>query len=190
MLIRGVRCFVAVPSSVLERLKPVAMTAPSSVRLQTLACSLPDGPSLSTKAIAQDSGFTPAWPGKPQAMTLLGWLWLGSPFVVIAVVLHHPDLQRTVADNLPQCRAAGCVGAVMMFLGAGVVPGAFGAAMFALGTPLVGLIAFLRRDDGDDGGEEAPDQPPVDWDEFEQSFWTHVRRGRQPPRRPRSPAAR
>ena len=122
-------------------------------------------------------------------MALLGWLWLISPFVVIAVIAHDPDLQRGVANHLAQARVAGCIGALMMFLGAVVVPGAFGATMFALGTPLVGLLAFIRRDDGDDGGEDGPDTPPVDWDEFERSFWGHVRHGGRSPRRPRSPSA-
>ena len=122
-------------------------------------------------------------------MELLGWLWLVSPFVLIALVSHDRVLQRGVAENLGQARAAGCVGAVMMFLGGVVVPGALGAAMFALGTPLVGLLAFIRRDDRDEGGEGEPDTPPVDWDEFERSFRGHVRRGRRSPQRPRSPSA-
>ena len=122
-------------------------------------------------------------------MELLGWLWLVSPFVLIAVIAHDRELQRFVADNLFQARVAGCAGAVMMFLGAMVVPGAIGATMFALGTPLVGLLAFLRRDDPDDGGEDGPDEPPPDWDEFERSFRAHVHRRQRQPRRPRSPSA-
>jgi hypothetical protein len=122
-------------------------------------------------------------------MALLGWLWLVSPFVLIAVISHDPDLQRVVTQNLGQARVAGCIGAVMMFLGAVVVPGAFGATMFALGTPLVGLLAFISDDGRDDGGEDEPDGPPPDWDDFERSFRAHVRRRQRSPRRPRSPSA-
>lgn len=122
-------------------------------------------------------------------MALLGWLWLVSPFVLIAVVSHDPELQRGVANNLGQVRIAGCAGALMMFLGAAVVPGVLGDLMFVLGTPLVGLLAFIRRDGRDDGGEDEPDGPPLDWDEFERSFWGHVRRRNRQPRRPRSPSA-
>jgi hypothetical protein len=121
-------------------------------------------------------------------MALLGWLWLISPFALIALISHEPDLQRVVTDNLAQARAVGGIGTVMMFLGAVVVPGGFGATMFALGTPLVGLLAFIRRDGRDDGGEDEPDEPPPDWDDFERSFRAHVRRQR-PSRRPRSPSA-
>jgi hypothetical protein len=118
-------------------------------------------------------------------MALLGWLWLVSPFVLIAVIAHDRELQTAVAERLPQVRAVGAAGALMMFLGAMVVPGAVGATMYALGTPLVGLLVFLRRDERDEGGEDGPDEPPPDWDEFERSFWAHVRRRR----RPRSPSA-
>ena len=123
-------------------------------------------------------------------MELLGWLWLVSPFVLIAVISHDGVLQRGVAKNLGQARAAGCAGALMMFLGGVLVPGALGATMFVLGTPLVGLLAFIRRDDRDDGGEEDPDPPPLDWDEFERSFRGYVSRGRRSPQRPRSPSQR
>jgi hypothetical protein len=121
-------------------------------------------------------------------MELLGWLWLISPFVLIAVIAHDRELQRFVADNLVQARVAGCLGALVMYLGAMVVPGAIGAAMYAFGTPVVGLLAF-RLDDRDDGGEDAADEPPPDWDEFERSFWAHVRGRQRPSRRPRSPSA-
>jgi hypothetical protein len=123
-------------------------------------------------------------------MELLGWIWLISPFVLIAVISHDGVLQRGVAKNLGQARVAGCAGALMMFLGGVIVPGALGATMFVLGTPLVGLLAFIRRDDRDDGGGEGePDIPPIDWDEFERSFRAHARRGRRSPQRPRSPSA-
>ena len=120
-------------------------------------------------------------------MALLGWLWLASPFVLIALITHDRQLQRLVAAHYAQCRAAGCIGAAMMLLGAALVPGTLGKIAFVLGTPLTGLVVFLRRDDGDDGGEDEPDVPPFDWDEFERSFWIHVR-GRSP-RRPRAPSA-
>ena len=122
-------------------------------------------------------------------MTLLGWLWLGSPFVLIAVIAHDRQLQTVIAAHHARFRVAGLLGALMMFLGAATAPEALGIVMFTLGTPLVGLLVFLRRDDGDDGGEEGPDEPPIDWDEFERSFWAHVRRRRRPPRRPRAPSA-
>lgn len=120
-------------------------------------------------------------------MALLGWLWLVSPFLLIAVISHDRDLQRAIADNLGQARVAGGLGALMMCLGAGVVPGAIGATMYALGTPFVGLLAFIRRDDGDDGSEDEPGGPPVDWDELERSFRTQVRP--PGPGGPRSPSA-
>lgn len=120
-------------------------------------------------------------------MALLGWLWLVSPFVLIAIIVHDRELQRAVASNLPQVRAAGSLGALMMFLGVMIVPDAIGATMYAIGTPLVGLLVFLRRDNRDDGGEEGPDEPPPDWDDFERAFRAHVLRRQTQPRRPRSP---
>lgn len=124
-------------------------------------------------------------------MALLGWLWLGSPFVVIAVISRDRRLLAQVAAHHGGCMAVGWTGVVMMCLGVTLMPAPLGAAMFWLGTPLAGLAVFLRRDDddGDDGGGEDPDVPPVNWDEFERSFRAHVRRGR-PPRRPRTPSAR
>lgn len=121
-------------------------------------------------------------------MTVLGWLWLVSPFVLIALVSRDPQLQRLVSSHYTRCRAAGCIGAAMMVLGAALAPAMLGKIMFVLGAPLTGLVVFLRRDEGDDGGEDEPDVPPVDWDEFERSFWTHVRG--HSPRRPRAPSAR
>jgi hypothetical protein len=120
-------------------------------------------------------------------MALLGWLWLASPFVLIALINRDQQLQRLVSSHLAPCRTAGWTGAAMMVLGATLVPAALGKTMFALGTPLTGLVVFLRRDDGDGGDEDEQDVPPVDWDEFERSFWDHVA-GRSP-RRPRAPSA-
>jgi hypothetical protein len=122
-------------------------------------------------------------------MALLGWLWLGSPFVLIAVIAHDRELQKGIANNLGQARAAGCLGALTMVLGAVVASGALGATMYALGTPFVGLLAFTRRDDDDGGGEDGPEEPPRDWDDFERLFWAYVRRRQRQPRRPRSPSA-
>ena len=78
----------------------------------------------------------------------------------------------------------------MMCGGAVLMPETFGTIMFWIGTPLAGLAVWLRGDDGDDGGEDDPDVPPLDWDEFERSFWAHVRRSGRPPRGPRVPSAR
>ncbi len=119
-------------------------------------------------------------------MALLGWLWLTSPFLLIALICHDHRLQRLVSSQRGQCRAAGWSGAAMMVLGAALVPATVGNVMFALGTPLTGMVVFLWRDDGDGGGEDEPDVPPIDWDEFERSFWAHLR-GRSP-RRPRAPS--
>jgi hypothetical protein len=121
-------------------------------------------------------------------MALLGWLWLASPFAVIALILHDPQLLALVSKHHARCQAAGWIGAAIMLLGVTVVPGTLGAVMFVIGTPLAGLAVWARRDDGDDGGEQPPDVPPIDWGEFERSFWAHVRRRSGPPARPRSPA--
>ena len=123
-------------------------------------------------------------------MALVGWLWLGSPFVVIAVISHDPRLLRQVAIHHAGCLAAGWIGVAMMCLGVALMPGVLGSVMFWLGTPLAGLAVWLRRDDGGGGGGgEDPDVPPFDWDEFERSFWAHVRRGGTP-RRSRTPSPR
>lgn len=123
-------------------------------------------------------------------MALLGWLWLGSPFVVIALISHDRRLLAQVAAHHTGCLAAGWTGVVMMCLGVALMPAPLGTAMFWLGTPLAGLAVWLRRDDGDDGGGEDPDFPPVDWDEFERSVRAHTRRRDRPPRRPRTPSGR
>lgn len=124
-------------------------------------------------------------------VALVGWLWLGSPFVVIAVISHDPRLLRQVALHHTGCLAAGWIGVAMMCLGVALMPGALGSAMFWLGTPLSGLAVWLRRDDGGGGGGgDDPDVPPIDWDEFERSFWAHVRRRGGAPRRPRTPSTR
>lgn len=125
-------------------------------------------------------------------MALLGWAWLASPFAVIGLISHDRRLLALVAANLDRCRAAGWTGVAMMVLGVTVVHGTPGKALFWVGTPLIGLIVWLRGDDGDDGGQHDPDDvPPVDWEGFERSFWAYVaRRGRGPSGRPRVPSAR
>ena len=135
------------------------------------------------------SGFAPRATGDVTGVALLGWLWLGSPFVVIAVISHDPRLLRLIAIHHHGCLVAGWTGVAMMCLGVAIMPALLGVFMFWVGTPLAGLAVWLRSDGGDDddGGGE-PDVPPIDWDDFERSFWAHVRRGRA--RRPRTPSAR
>jgi hypothetical protein len=120
-------------------------------------------------------------------MVLLGWIWLGTPFVVIALISHDEQLRMLLNVYYTPCRAAGWTGAVMMCVGAVIMPQALGTVMFIVGTPLSGLAVWLRNDGGDDGGEGS-DVPPVDWDAFERSFWAHVRSQRRRPRRPRAPS--
>ena len=124
-------------------------------------------------------------------VALMGWLWLGSPFVVIAVIAHDQRLLRQVAVHHTGCLTAGWTGVAMMCLGVALMPSMLGTLMFWVGTPLAGLAVWLRRDDGGGGGGgEDPDVPPIDWDEFERSFWADVRRRGPGPRRPRTPSAR
>jgi hypothetical protein len=120
-------------------------------------------------------------------MALIGWLWLASPFVLIGLISRDPELRRAVAVHHRRCRIIGWTGVAMMLTGAILVGGWVGSLMFVIGTPLGGLAVWARGDDGDDGGDEGPDVPPIDWDQFERSFWSHVRR-RGRPRRPRTPA--
>jgi hypothetical protein len=121
-------------------------------------------------------------------VALMGWLWLGSPFVVIAVISHDRRLLRQVALHHTGCLVAGWTGVAVMCLGVVLVPDPLGSVMFWLGTPLAGLAVWLRGDSDDGGGgDDDPDVPPIDWDEFERSFWTHVRRPPRTPRRPRTP---
>ncbi len=116
-------------------------------------------------------------------------MWLASPFVVIAVISHDRRLLRQIALHHTGCLMAGWTGVAMMCLGVALLPGLLGTLMYWVGTPLAGLAVWLRRDDGGGGGGGEPDVPPIDWDEFERSFWAHVRRGRTP-RRPRTPTSR
>jgi hypothetical protein len=109
-------------------------------------------------------------------MTLLGWLWLASPFAVIGLISHDPELLALVSTHYERCRAVGWTGVALMLLGVMLVHGLLGSMMFLVGTPLAGLAVWGRRDDGDDGGEPPPDVPPINWGEFERSFWANVRR--------------
>lgn len=121
----------------------------------------------------------------------MGWLWLASPFVVIGVISHDHRLLAQVASHHSACMAIGWTGVAMMLLGVMVIADPIGTAMFWVGTPLSGLAVWLRRGDDDGGGgDDDPDVPPVDWGEFERSFWAYVRRGGRAPRRPRTPAPR
>lgn len=103
-------------------------------------------------------------------MALLVWVWLASPFVVIAVITHDPDLRRLVAIHYSRCQAAGVAGVAMMCLGAALTPSWPGTLLILLGAPLSGLVVWRRGDDGEDGGEEPPDVPPIDWDALERSL--------------------
>jgi hypothetical protein len=134
-------------------------------------------------------GFMRTVVGDAGGVALFAWVWLVSPFVVIAVVSHDPRLLSLVAAHHARVRAAGWAGVGMMFLGVALVPAAIGTIMYWFGTPLAGLVVWLRRDDGGHGGDEDPEVPPADWDEFERSFWAYARRGGRTPRRPRTPSA-
>jgi hypothetical protein len=136
------------------------------------------------------SGLAHPRHGDPLGVALLGWLWLGSPFVVIALISHDQRLLGLIAAHQTRCLAAGWTGVAMMCLGVALMPTALGATMFWVGTPLAGLAVWRRRDEGDGPGGDDPDVPPVDWDEFERSFWAHVRRRGPMSRRPRSPSTR
>ncbi len=123
-------------------------------------------------------------------MAVLGWLWLGSPFALIALISNDPELLASVGRHLNRCQAIGCTGAALMLLGVMLVPGVLGVLMFVVGTPLTGLLVWARGDDDDDGGEPPPDTPPIDWDEFERAFSAHAGPGTRLPRRPRAPSPR
>jgi hypothetical protein len=123
-------------------------------------------------------------------MTLLGWVWLLSPFVVIAVISHDPELLALVAAHHKRCRAVGWTGVAIMLLGVALIPSAVGSIMFLLGTPLAGLVVWVIRDEGDDGDGSPPDMPPINWGEFERSFWAYVRGRSGRSRHPRIPSVR
>ena len=112
-------------------------------------------------------------------MSVLGWLWLLSPFVLIGVISHDSNMRGLISAYPERCQAIGSCGAVAMLLGAAFVPGMAGSMLFGVGTPLVGLLVWTPRDDGDGGGDEDPDPPPG-WDDFERSFRAYVNRGRRP----------
>jgi uncharacterized membrane protein YedE/YeeE len=121
-------------------------------------------------------------------MALLAWLWLASPFLVIAAIARDDRLLRLVAIHYEWCRAAGLLGVLLLCMGALLIPSLLGTVLFAVGAPLVGLVVWLRRDDGGGGDSDAPDPPP-NWDDFERAFWRYVDGGGRP-RGPRAPAAR
>ena len=77
-----------------------------------------------------------------------------------------------------------------MFLGVALLPDELGSMLFGIGTPLTGLLVWTRRDDGDDGGDEEPQDLPPDWGEFERSFRAYERGRNRPPGRPQVPAQR
>lgn len=122
-------------------------------------------------------------------MSPLPWLWLASPFVLIAVISRDPNMRDLVTVHHRHCQLIGWTGVAAMVLGATVVHGVFGTLLFGVGTPVAGLIVWMRRDDRGGGGEEEPDDPPPDWDDFERSFWAYVGRGKRASRPPRTPVA-
>lgn len=115
-------------------------------------------------------------------MAVLGWAWLASPFALIGVISREPRLLRLVAAHLERCRIAGGFGVLLLVLSATVVRGVVGEAMFWIGTPLIGLLVWLRGNDDDGGDERDPDVPPIDWDQFERAFRSYAdrRRGSSP----------
>ena len=121
----------------------------------------------------------------------LGWLWLASPFVLIAVISRDSNMRQLIASHHVRCRAIGSAGVAAMFVGVALLPDELGSMLFGVGTPLTGLLVWTRRDDGDDGGEEGrPNDLPPDWGEFERSFWAYVRGGKRSSGPPRTPARR
>lgn len=120
----------------------------------------------------------------------LGWLWLASPFVLIAVISRDPRMRELIAIHNRRCRAIGSAGVAAMFLGVALLPDELGSMLFGIGTPLTGLLVWTRRKGGDDGGEEGPEDLPPDWGDFERSFWAYVRRRNRAPSRPRAPTPR
>jgi hypothetical protein len=126
--------------------------------------------------------------GELHSMVLLGWLWLASPFTVIALISHNRHLMRFVSAHHRRCLAAGWIGAALMLLGPTVIGGTVGLIMFLIGAPASGFGVWVHGNDGDDGGEQPPEVPPVDWGDFERAFWTHVRRRAKASPRPRAPS--
>src|SRR5436305_5495958 len=100
-------------------------------------------------------------------MAVAGWLWLASPFILIGAISHDSNMRDLVTVHHRRCQAIGWTGVAAMFLGAALVPGTFGSMLFGIGTPLAGLIVWVRRDDGDDGDDDGPREVPPDWDQFE-----------------------
>ncbi len=118
------------------------------------------------------------------------WLWLVSPFVLIAAISHDSNMRDLVTEHQKRCQAIGWAGVTAMLLGAALLPATLGTVLFGIGTPLAGLIVWTRRDDGGEGGDGGPDDVPPDWDAFERSFRAHVRRSERPSHRSRPPAVR
>ena len=67
-------------------------------------------------------------------MGLLGWLWLVSPFAVIALISHDPELLALVSAHHRRCRAVGWTGAAIMLLGVTLIPGPIGSLLFNAGS--------------------------------------------------------
>jgi hypothetical protein len=127
--------------------------------------------------------------GDHHGVSLLGWLWLLSPFVLIGVISHDSNMRELISAYPARCHAIGWCGALAMLLGAALVPGTFGTMLFGIGTPLVGLIVWTPRDDGGGGGDGGPDVPP-DWDDFERAFRAYSPRDRRPSDTPHAPLPR
>lgn len=123
-------------------------------------------------------------------MSLLGWLWLATPFILIGVISHDRNMRELIAEHRWRCHAIGWAGVAAMYIGVAVLPGAAGTMLYGIGAPLSGLIVWTSRDGRDDGGEKHPDGIPPDWDDFERSFRDYVMRRSRGPRRPRAPASR
>ena len=120
----------------------------------------------------------------------LGWLWLASPFVLIAVISRDRNMRELIAIHNARCRTIGFAGVAAMFFGVALIPDTLGSMLFGIGTPLTGLLVWTPGKDGDDGGEDGPEELPPDWGDFERSFWAYVRRRNRPPSRPRAPTPR
>jgi hypothetical protein len=120
----------------------------------------------------------------------LGWLWLASPFALIAVISRDAQMRELVAVHSKRCRAIGWAGVVAMFLGVALLPDEPGSMLFGVGTPLSGLVVWTHRDERDDLGDAEPQDLPPDWGEFERSFRAYADRRERPPSRPHAQVPR